>query len=82
VAATVVAIALYLSTAFSFSSAQIWAQTRFAFAFAAWQRFQDWRAAQAKKKAEAALDRRRMADRRASGQVVTPRQPVPAEHAR
>jgi S-DNA-T family DNA segregation ATPase FtsK/SpoIIIE len=82
VAATVVAIALYLSTAFSFSSAQIWAQTRFAFAFAAWQRFQDWRAAQAKKKAEAALDRRRMADRRASGQVVTPRQPVPAEPVR
>lgn len=82
VAATVVAIALYLSTAFSFSSAQIWAQTRFAFAFAAWQRFQDWRAAQAKKKAEAALDRRRMADRRASGQIVAPRQPMPAEPMR
>src|SRR6185437_1696945 len=52
VAATVVAVALYLSTAFSFSAAQIWAQTRFAFAFAAWQRFQDWRAERAKKQAE------------------------------
>ena len=73
VAAAVIAVALYLSTAFSFSSAQIWAQTRFAFAFALWQRFEDWRAARAKKKAEAALDRRRMADRRASGQIVAPR---------
>ena len=82
VAATVVAIALYLSTAFSFSSAQIWAQTRFAFAFAAWQRFQDWRAARAKKEAEAALDRQRMADRRASGQIVAPRQPLSAEPVR
>ena len=82
VAATVVAVALYLSTAFSFSSAQIWAQTRFAFAFAAWQRFQDWRAARAKKQAEAALERRRIADRRASGQIVAPRQPMPAEPVR
>lgn len=82
VAAAVIAVALYLSTAFSFSSAQIWAQTRFAFAFALWQRFEDWRAARAKKKAEAALDRRRMADRRASGQIVAPRQPQPAEPVR
>ena len=79
VAATVVAVALYLSTAFSFSAAQIWAQTRFAFAFAAWQRLQDWRAARARKKAEAELDRRRIADRRASGQVVAQRQPLAAE---
>ena len=51
VAATVVAVALYLSTAFSFSSAQIWMHTRFAFTFALWQRFQDWRAERAKKNA-------------------------------
>ncbi|HEX5434005.1 MAG TPA: DNA translocase FtsK 4TM domain-containing protein [Candidatus Angelobacter sp.] len=79
VAAAVIAVALYLSTAFSFSSARIWAQTRFAFAFALWQRFEDWRTARAKKKAEAALDRRRMADRRASGQIVAPRQPQRVE---
>jgi DNA segregation ATPase FtsK/SpoIIIE, S-DNA-T family len=87
VSATIVAVALYLSTAFSFSSAQIWAQTRFAFIFAAWQRFQDWRAARAKAKAEKELDRRRVADRRAvapAGQIVSARQPqrpepVPAE---
>jgi DNA segregation ATPase FtsK/SpoIIIE, S-DNA-T family len=79
VSATIVAVALYLSTAFSFSSAQMWMQTRFAFAFAAWQRFQDWRALRAKKRAEKELDRRRIADRRANapaGQIVAPR-PVP-----
>ncbi|HET7872365.1 MAG TPA: DNA translocase FtsK [Terriglobales bacterium] len=54
VSATVVAVALYLSTAFSFASAQVWFQTRFAFAFAAWQRLEDWRAARAAKKARRA----------------------------
>jgi S-DNA-T family DNA segregation ATPase FtsK/SpoIIIE len=56
VCATVVAVALYLSTAFSFVGMRIWLNTRFAFALALWQRFQDWRAARAKvaaqKKAE------------------------------
>jgi S-DNA-T family DNA segregation ATPase FtsK/SpoIIIE len=56
VCATVVAVALYLSTAFSFVGMRIWLNTRFAFAYALWQRFQDWRAARAKvaaqKKAE------------------------------
>ncbi|HEX3585743.1 MAG TPA: DNA translocase FtsK 4TM domain-containing protein, partial [Candidatus Angelobacter sp.] len=48
VCATVVAVALYLSTAFSFVGMRIWLNTRFAFAFALWQRFQDWRVARAK----------------------------------
>ncbi|HEY2497289.1 MAG TPA: DNA translocase FtsK [Candidatus Angelobacter sp.] len=62
VCGAVVAVALYLSTAFSFVGMRIWLNTRFAFAFALWQRFQDWRAARAKaaeqKKAqkEAGLD--------------------------
>jgi DNA segregation ATPase FtsK/SpoIIIE, S-DNA-T family len=59
VSATVVAVALYLSTAFSFASARVWCETRFAFAFAAWQRFQDWRAARAEKKAQKALEKDR-----------------------
>jgi S-DNA-T family DNA segregation ATPase FtsK/SpoIIIE len=59
VCATVIAIALYLSTAFSFGSLRIWIETRFAFAFAAWQRFQDWREARAKKKAQKELEKRR-----------------------
>jgi DNA segregation ATPase FtsK/SpoIIIE, S-DNA-T family len=68
VCATVVAVALYLSTAFSFVDARIWLNTRFAFAVALWQRFQDWRAARAqaaaRKKAQKELARRDGAERR------------------
>jgi S-DNA-T family DNA segregation ATPase FtsK/SpoIIIE len=48
VCGAVVAVAMYLSTAFSFVNMQIWLNTRFAFALALWQRFQDWRTARAK----------------------------------
>jgi S-DNA-T family DNA segregation ATPase FtsK/SpoIIIE len=48
VCGAVVAVALYLSTAFSFVNMQIWLNTRFAFVLALWQRFQDWRVARAK----------------------------------
>src|SRR5262249_37517404 len=50
VCAAVIAVALYLSTAFSFSDARVWATTRFAFVLAFWERFQDWRNARAEKK--------------------------------
>src|SRR5256885_17069896 len=43
---------MYLSTAFSFVNMQIWLNTRFAFAYALWQRFQDWRAGRAKATAQ------------------------------
>ena len=52
VCGAVVAVALYLSTAFSFVNMQIWLNTRFAFVLALWQRFQDWRAARAKAAAQ------------------------------
>jgi S-DNA-T family DNA segregation ATPase FtsK/SpoIIIE len=52
VCGAVVAVALYLSTAFSFVNIQMWAHTRFAFVFALWQRFQDWRVARAKMAAQ------------------------------
>jgi S-DNA-T family DNA segregation ATPase FtsK/SpoIIIE len=48
VCGAVVAVAMYLSTAFSFVNMQIWLNTRFAFALALWQRFQDWRMARAR----------------------------------
>src|SRR5882724_11781792 len=78
VAMTLVAVALYLSTAFSFSAMRLWLETRFVFAFALWQRFQDWRAARAEKKALKAqqkLDRRNGTDRRTVtvGASITPR---------
>ncbi|HEY3771335.1 MAG TPA: DNA translocase FtsK, partial [Candidatus Angelobacter sp.] len=52
VCGAVVAVALYLSTAFSFVNVQMWANTRFAFVFALWQRFQDWRIARVKMAAQ------------------------------
>jgi S-DNA-T family DNA segregation ATPase FtsK/SpoIIIE len=52
VCATVVAVAMYLSTAFSFVNMHIWLNTRFAFAIALWQRFQDWRMERAKSMAQ------------------------------
>src|SRR5215510_12083315 len=59
VSGTLVAVAFYLSTAFSFVDVRVWLNTRLAFAFALWQRFQDWRTARAevaaKKKAQKEL---------------------------
>jgi S-DNA-T family DNA segregation ATPase FtsK/SpoIIIE len=52
VCGAVVAVAMYLSTAFSFVNMQIWLNTRFAFVLALWQRLQDWRAARAKATAQ------------------------------
>jgi DNA segregation ATPase FtsK/SpoIIIE, S-DNA-T family len=77
VCATVVGVALYLSTAFSFVDARIWLNTRFAFAVALWQRFQDWRAARAqvsaKKKAQKELERN--GDRQGAGIPIQRTQP-------
>ena len=56
---SVVAVALYLSTAFSFSSLQLWAPTRFAFAVALWQRWKDWQEERAKKRMQKDLEKRR-----------------------
>ena len=59
VCATVLAVALYLSTAFSFAALQLWAPTRFAFAVALWQRWKDWQDARAKQKMQLDLEKRR-----------------------
>ena len=76
VCVTVVAVALYLATKFSIVDARLWLSTRFTFAIALWQRFQDWRTARAearaKKKAQKELERRSGEDRRiaAAGQAA------------
>src|SRR5262249_47078514 len=68
VSLTIIAVALSLCTAFSFGQAKTWLMARFAFVFAAWDRFQDWRAARAKVRAQKELDKRRAA---ATKPVVT-----------
>jgi len=54
-----IAVALYLSTAFSFGAVQIWSQTRFSFAYAAFDRFSDWRAERERKRAARELEKKR-----------------------
>jgi S-DNA-T family DNA segregation ATPase FtsK/SpoIIIE len=60
VCATILAVALYLSTAFSFSSIRLWAPTRFAFITALWNRYQDWREERAKRRQQKDLEQRRI----------------------
>ncbi len=78
----VIAVALYLSTAFSFGAIQIWSQTRFGFVYAALDRFTDWRIERARKKEAKDLEKKRAAAAN-SKPVVTaqlvPRRATPAE---
>jgi S-DNA-T family DNA segregation ATPase FtsK/SpoIIIE len=67
---TVIAVALYLSTAFSFSALQLWFQTRFAFTYALQQRFADWREARAKAKAQKELEKRKAVKPVVTSQLV------------
>ncbi len=61
VCASFLAVALYLSTTFSFAAVETWAPTRFAFVIALWNRWQDWRSERAKRRMQKELDRRRAA---------------------
>jgi DNA segregation ATPase FtsK/SpoIIIE, S-DNA-T family len=75
-----IAVALYLSTAFSFSGLRVWSQTRLSFAYAAMDRFADWRAERERKKAAKELEKKRAA---ANPKPVVTAQMVPrrAENA-
>ena len=72
VAVTVLAVALYMATAFSFSAVQLWIPTRFAFLVALRERWRDWWEERAKRRLQRELDRRR-----ATRPPITS-QPVPA----
>jgi len=78
VSLAVILVALYLSTAFSFGAMQLWAETRFAFAFAAWDRLQDWRMERAKAKAARELERRKTQKPVVTAQLVTAKRAVVA----
>ena len=83
VCASVLAVALYLSTAFSFSSIQLWAPTRFAFVTALWNRYQDWQEERAKRRQQKELERRRMERPVVKTQLIPSRQAAdPAVQAR
>jgi len=76
VCASVLAVALYLSTAFSFAALQVWAPTRFAFAIALWDRWRDWRDARAKKRMQKELEKRRAAPKPVITTQMVPARPV------
>src|SRR6202046_4298156 len=79
VCASVLAVALYLSTAFSFSSIQLWLPTRFAFVTALWNRYQDWQEDRAKRQQQKELDKRRVSKPQVKPQLTPPRGGAPGE---
>ncbi len=76
VCATVLAVALYLTTAFSFASLRVWAPTRFAFVIALWNRYKDWQENRAKAKMQKELERRRATRPMITAQLVPARKEV------
>jgi S-DNA-T family DNA segregation ATPase FtsK/SpoIIIE len=80
VCASILAVALYLSTAFSFSSIRLWAPTRFAFVTALWNRYQDWRQERAKRRQQKELDQRRISKPVVKTQLIQSR-PVAANRS-
>jgi len=79
VCASILAVALYLSTAFSFSSIQLWVPTRFAFVTALWNRYQDWQEDRAKRRQQKELDKRRVSKPLVKTQLIPSRHSAPTE---
>jgi DNA segregation ATPase FtsK/SpoIIIE, S-DNA-T family len=73
---TVIAAALYMCTAFSFSSLEVWVPTRFAFALALRDRWRDWRDQRAKKRMQKDLEKRRSAPKPVITTQMVPARPV------
>jgi DNA segregation ATPase FtsK/SpoIIIE, S-DNA-T family len=74
VCTTMLAVALYLSTAFSFSALQLWLPTRFAFLIAVWDRWRDWQENRARRAAQKELEKRRAAKPAVPTHMVTARE--------
>jgi len=77
VCATVLAVALYLSTAFSFSAIRLWAPTRFVFVTALWNRYQDWKQERLKKRQQKELEQRRISKPIVKTQLIPSRPSAP-----
>jgi S-DNA-T family DNA segregation ATPase FtsK/SpoIIIE len=81
VCATVLAVALYLSTAFSFSAIQVWAPTHFAFVTALWNRYKDWRQERARRRQAKELEQRRISKPIVKTQLIQSRPTSPVSQA-
>jgi DNA segregation ATPase FtsK/SpoIIIE, S-DNA-T family len=76
VCTTVLAVALYFTTAFSFASIQVWAPTRFAFVIALRDRFKDWQIEREHKRQQKELEKRRAVKPNVTAQLVPGRAPA------
>src|ERR1700732_4123450 len=77
VCTTVLAVALYLTTAFSFSAIEVWAPTRFAFVLALRYRFRDWRDERQRQRQQRELEKRRAEKPNVTTQLVPARSGSP-----
>jgi len=77
VSTSMLAVALYFCTAFSFTQARVWATTRFSFALAVRDRWRDWQEERLHKKMQKELEKRRAAKPVVQTQVVPARQVAP-----
>jgi DNA segregation ATPase FtsK/SpoIIIE, S-DNA-T family len=78
VCATIIAVALYFSTAFSFASLRAWLPARMGFALALWDRVKDWQAARHKERLQKELDKKRAVKPLITAQLVPAKVPAPA----
>jgi len=77
VCATILAVSLYLSTAFSFSAIRLWAPTRFAFVTALLDRYKDWRQERARARQQKELEQRRISKPTVKTQLIQTRPAQP-----
>ena len=75
VCTTILAVALYLTTAFSISAIELWAPTRFAFIVALRDRYRDWRNERERKRQQKELEKRRAGKPVVTAQLVPARPP-------
>ena len=73
VCTTILAVALYLTTAFSFSAIELWAPTRFAFVLALRDRFRDWQDERQRQRQQKELEKRRAEKPTVTAQLVPAR---------
>ena len=76
VCTTVLAVALYLTTAFSFSAIELWAPTRFALVVALRDRLKDWQDERERRRQQKELEKRRAEKPTVTAQLV-PARPAP-----
>jgi len=75
VCATVLAVALYLSTAFSFSALEVWMPTRFVWVTALRDRYEDWREERVRAKQQKELEKRRISKPTVKTELIPLRPP-------